>query len=334
MLRKTLILIAAFLPFMSIHAQPAALDTSAAITGNPYLYGIVVSKNNQVVYQGHYNGSQEDYLQNNQSLTKSIMSLLIGIAVDKKYISSIEQSISLWFPELKKDKDPRKQTITVHQLMDQTSGLWHENLEGGLGEYLALKDPSGFTLQQPLLSDPGKEFHYNNAATHLLSIIITKATGMRTLYFAKKYLFNRLGIHHVDWKKMNDGYYDGAGLQSVYLRTADINKIGSLLLNEGHYGSRRIVSANWVTQLLHPAVTKPTTWGFGNSQYALCWYHVNYEGSDLTYGMGWGGQFMIVIPDRKAVIAVNEKVDDATAVKQSALFTSQVFPRIYQYIRN
>jgi CubicO group peptidase (beta-lactamase class C family) len=333
MLRKTLAFIAAFLPVIGIYAQ-SALDTSAVITGNAYLYGIVISKNNEVIYKGNYNGKPEGDLQNNQSLTKSIMSLLIGIAVDKRYISSIEQNISLWFPELKKDKDPRKQTITIHQLMDQTSGLWHENLEGGLGEYLSLKNPSQYTLQQPLVSDPGKVFHYNNAATHLLSVILTKATGMRTLYFAKKYLFRRLGIHNADWKKMNDEYYDGAGLLSVQLSTGDMNKIGSLLLNEGLYRGRRIVSASWIALLLYPAITKPTAWGFPDSQYALCWYHVNYEGTALVYGMGWGGQFMIVVPAQKAVITVNERVNDTTAIRQSTLFTNQVFPRIYQYIRN
>ena len=174
------------------------LDTSSLILGNTGLFSIVVSREEKVVYERYYNGHAADSLCNNQSLTKSIVSLLIGIAIDKGYIRSIDEPIVHYFPSLSKDPDPRKQRITIRDIMNQASGLWHEDLTK-LGAYLRLPDPSGYVLAQPLVSEPGTEFHYNNAATHLLSLIITRSTGMRTHAFAQQYLFDPLGLRKVQW---------------------------------------------------------------------------------------------------------------------------------------
>jgi CubicO group peptidase (beta-lactamase class C family) len=216
--------------------------------------------------------------------------------------------------------------------MNQTSGLWHEDLTG-LRQYLTLPDPSDYTLKQPLVSEPGKTFHYNNAATHLLSVILTKATGMSTLDFANKYLFGPMGIKAVQWGKMADGYYDGCGLLSVQLHNEDMNKIGTLLMHNGYYDHKSIVPDKWIAEILHPIVSYKTPWGFDGSDYALCWYHCTYQNTPITYGLGWGGQFVFVIPDKKAVITVNESINDMTAIKASNLLLAKIFPLIYQQLK-
>lgn len=213
--------------------------------------------------------------------------------------------------------------------MNQASGLSHEDLNQ-LGAYLSLPDPSGYILALPMISDPGTNFHYNNAASHLLSVILARASGMPTLDFAKKYLFLPLGIDRVQWIKMNDGYYDGSGLLSVRLSVRDMNTIGVMVLDSGRYKGRQIVSAAYIQLLMNPSKTYPTGWGFPGSSYGLCWYHKNYQGIDVVYGLGWGGQFNFIIPSLQAVITVNEGVTDATAVQQSIKFLSQIFPLIFQ----
>jgi CubicO group peptidase (beta-lactamase class C family) len=327
----------------------ARLDTVAVIRDNPGLYSIVISRDDHIIYNKMFNGTGKDDLFNDQSLTKSICSLLIGIAIDKGYIPSVKEKIVRWFPELNNDSDARKRTITLEELMDQASGLYHEQLGTmmGIPDFLALPDPSGYTLHAPMAGDPGKEWHYNNAATHLLSLILTRSTGMSTLDFAEQHLFHPLGIDSVVWVKMKDGYYDGSGLLSIRLRTRDLVKIGSLLLQEGRYEGRTIVSKKWITQLLHPSAPYTADWGFPASRYAFCWYHTEIgegaptegaqggagaAGMEMTYGMGWGGQFILVIPALRTVIAVNERTADATAVKQSILFTSRIFPALLRAI--
>jgi CubicO group peptidase (beta-lactamase class C family) len=312
----------------------SGLDTVTAIRDNPGLYSIVLSRDNHIVYEKYFNGAGKDDLRNDQSLTKDICSLLIGIAIDKGYIHSVDEKISRWFPELNKDTDARKRTITIRELMNQASGLNHEQLGTmtGIGDFLALPDPSGYTLQAPMVGDPGREWHYNNAATHLLSLIITRSTGMNTLSFAEKYLFHPLGIQEVSWMKMKDGYYDGSGLLSIRLRTCDLIKIGYLLLQEGQYAGRVIVSRKWIDSILRPMAPYNADWGFQSSTYALCWYHARAYGVEITYGMGWGGQFLVVIPSLRAVMAVNESVSDFHAIAQSTLFITKIFPALLKAI--
>ena len=302
----------------------SVLDTSALVLRNPSLYSIVVSRAGRVVYQGYFHGHEDTTLCNNQSLTKSIMSLLIGIAIDKGFIPSVDVPITRYFPAL----DSSKAHIRLRDIMNQASGLWHENLDipSGIPTYLALPDPSDYVLSQPLLSEPGTVFHYNNAASHLMSVILTKATHMSTLDFARKYLFGPLGIQNVYWEKLNDGYYDGAGLLSVHLRTADINKIGQLILDNG----RNIISPAWIDSILNPSITYPSPWGFHPSLYALCYYHYTYQGTPFTYGLGWGGQFLVIIPSKNTIININQDPTPPTAVRHSIQFTSALFPLIYQ----
>lgn len=329
-MKKILLILISALASQTGFAQ-INIDTSRFVKDNRLLYSVVVSQNDKIIYSQYFNGKTGADLFNNQSLTKSVMSLLVGIAIDKGYITSVDEKIIKYFPELANDTDKRKQDITIRQIMNQASGLWHEDLTR-LDKYLALDNPYEYVLTQPLVSEPGKVFHYNNAATHILSVILTKATGVNTLAFANKYLFGPLDIKNMSWGKMKDGYYDGCGLLSVQMATTDMTRIMSLLLHNGNYNGKSIVSSNWINQLLHPTIFYSTPWGFEGSTYALCFYHYNYKGTPVTYALGWGGQFSFVIPGKNAVVSVNESTDDATAIKASIVFLNRVFPLIYRML--
>ena len=188
-------------------------------------------------------------------------------------------------------------------------------------------------LSAPLVAEPGKEWHYNNAASHLLSLIITKATQMDTKSFADKYLFGPLGITQYEWTKMKDGYYDGSGLLSIQMRSADMLKIGELTLKNGAWGDDRIVSEKWIRAILDPEIHYPATWGFPDSGYGLDFYHFDYQGTAVTYGMGWGGQFLVIIPSLQTVVMINENIADVNAIHQSNAFIHQLFPLIYEQVR-
>ncbi|HEY4109579.1 serine hydrolase [Puia sp.] len=331
-MRKTVLSLFLFtILSLCAQAQTSTGDSSLDLAKYPGLYSVVISKDNKIGYEKYFNGAKAADVFDDQSLTKSMGSLLIGIAIDKRLIPSLDEKIVHWFPQLKSDPDKRKQDITLRQVMNQASGLQHEDLDklNGIGEYLALTDLAGFVLNPPLLSTPGEVFHYNNAATHLLGIILTKSTGMDVLHFARKNLLDPLGITAVEWAKTKDGYYDLSGLENIRLRTADWIKIGSLLLNEGKAEGRQIVSKKWIAQLLHPDTLYPTEWGFHASHYGLCWYHITYQGQEMIYGMGWGGQFLVVVPGLKLVLAINQSREDQNAIRHAGRFTEVIFPRIF-----
>jgi CubicO group peptidase (beta-lactamase class C family) len=173
-----------FLLFLSIQVYAQRpLDTLSLLKNNPNVYSIIFTKNDRVIYKNYFNHYNSKSLFNDQSLTKNIVSLLVGIAINKGYIKSVDENISDFFPELKKDTDKRKQDITIREVMNQASGLYHENLMN-LGDYLKIPDPSEYVLKAPMISNPGEIWHYNNAATHLISVIISKSTGMETQQFA------------------------------------------------------------------------------------------------------------------------------------------------------
>jgi CubicO group peptidase (beta-lactamase class C family) len=312
------------------------LDTAASITKNPNLYSLIINKDGQNIYRQYFNGHKESDLMNDQSLTKSIVSLLIGIAIDKGFIKSIDQPIADFFPQLKSDADPRKAKITIRQISNQASGLYHEDLTkaGGVPEYLNAPSQKDLVLHSPLTAEPGQTWQYSNAATHLLSVILTIATHIDTYTFAKQHLFTPLGITDVEWMKMKDGFYDGCGLLSIRLRSEDMVKIGLLVLHHGRYDNRQLVSANWTDRILNPDKSYPTYWGFDHSTYAFCYYHATLNDTPFTYGMGWGGQFLLIIPSLNTVVVTNENPADATAIRQSILFTSSIFPLILQQLRN
>lgn len=328
---RKIILLAGILIKVTVKGQ-LTFDTSASIRNNPAIFSLVVSVKENTVYTQSFNGKKNEDLFNNQSLTKSIEAVLVGIAIDKGYIKSVDTKIADILPVVKKDRDKRKLNITVGDIMNQSSGLWHEDLRE-MHVYLGLDDPSGYVLNQPLISEPGATLHYNNAASHLLSVILSKSTHQTTLDFARQYLFEPLDIHQVEWPKMKDGFYDGSGLLSVHMSTVDVNKIGRLLLNKGRYKGKQIVSEKWVQTLLEPAKTYPAPWGLSNTTYGLCFYHKKYKVEKLIYGMGWGGQFLILVPGLDAVITVNQKVDDSTAIQQSETFMGSIFPLIIENIK-
>src|SRR5215831_2416856 len=104
------------------------LDTLSYFQNNQNVYGLIVEQSNQILYKKYFNDYNSDSLFNDQSLTKSVVSILIGIAIDKGYISSVDKKIVDYFPGLKNDSDARKQTIRIRDIMNQASGLYHEDL--------------------------------------------------------------------------------------------------------------------------------------------------------------------------------------------------------------
>ena len=154
---KTFYLLFLFIPLIVIPSFSNGqihIEDSSVVKTDSGLYAIAVSKNQTLMYEHYFNQKSAADLFNDQSLTKGIISILMGIAIDKGFISSLDEKIIRFFPELKQDEDPRKQIITIRQVMNQASGLYHEDLNR-LDQYLSLADPSTYTIQQPLMTDPG-----------------------------------------------------------------------------------------------------------------------------------------------------------------------------------
>ena len=244
---------------------------------------------------------------NLRSATKSIMSILLGIALDKKYISSIDEKIYRLLPDYNFEKNTLKKEITIEHLITMKSGL--ASIEKGAN---ALKfifcngDWVKHILDLPLESRPGEKFEYNSANTHLLSAIISKATGMSTYNFANKYLFQPLGIRNVYWEKDKKGINFGGG--NLFMTTQDLAKIGYLYLNNGIWDGEIIISKSWIEESLKSRYK----WIYG-FHYGYLWYTRTEKSEEsgkevITYSAsGYGGQKVFVIPELDIVMAATSK---------------------------
>ncbi|MFK8046172.1 MAG: serine hydrolase domain-containing protein [Crocinitomicaceae bacterium] len=290
------------------------------------IYSIVVSKNGQIVKEEYYNGSAKNELFNTQSVSKSIISLLVGIAIDQSFIKSEESLIFEYFPESTYFSNEQKKEITIKHLLNHTSGLdWKGFLEHET--FLASKNQAEYVLGRDIISKPGLEYNYHSGGTHLLSFILTKATGMTTLEFAKQYLFKPLEIENVEWEKLNDGYYDGAGF-GLLMRSDDLLKIGELLLNEGKYDSQQIVSKTWIQKSFDERLKKDTKWGLRHSQHGYGWYSKMNGEEQILYAMGYGGQFIFIMPKKELVIVTTHNHDTPDGIDQQVDFLDGILGKL------
>jgi len=239
------------------------------------------------------------------SCTKSIMSALIGIAIDKGYIKNVDQPIVDIFTDREiSNLNAHKKSITLENLLTMASGL--ECRDSYLYNWVGLEgmmnssDWAQYVLDLPMAEPPGERFEYCNGVSYLLSVIIQKTTNMRTLEFAKKHLFGPLGITDVRWQTSPQGIDIGSG--RMWLKPHDMAKIGWLYLNKGRWGNTRIVPAIWVeaSTRIHIDATVLGLLQISDAfdHYGYQWW-VDFDG--YYAAVGYKGQGIYVVPEKNIV---------------------------------
>ncbi|HUU77754.1 MAG TPA: serine hydrolase [candidate division Zixibacteria bacterium] len=237
------------------------------------------------------------------SVTKSVTSALIGIAIKKGYIQSINEKVLNFFQDRNiSNVDYRKEAITIEHLLMMSTGLAYPGDDAIWGSWMNAPDQVQHILDLPMAQMPGTIFNYDTGGSHLLSAIIEKATNMSTLEFAEKNLFSPLGITHYYWLFDKQGTnYGGHGL---YLESQDMAKFGYLYLSNGIWENEQILPIDWVVN------TTQTKWSFNNQWgYAEQWWkhpHLN-----AYTALGRYGQRITVIPDENLIIVFTGTISDA-----------------------
>jgi hypothetical protein len=246
-----------------------------------------------------------------QSVTKSVTSTLIGIAIQRGEISGVKVPVF----ELLADYDlsavdPRVRDATLEDLLTMRLGIeWHETDRplDDTNTTLQLEKSDNwveFALRQPADSDPGVKWAYNSGASHLMSAIILQATGRTVAEYAEERLFGPLGITDYYWKRDPQGLPDTEG--GLYLTAEDLARIGLLYLEDGVWEGQRLLPEGWVAaatdrQVDDIAPNNPNwNWGYGYQ-----WWRLDASGLDVWAGLGFGGQNLIVIPERGLVGVIN-----------------------------
>ncbi len=278
------------------------------------IHSIIIYKNGTIPLEVYFKPYNKNVSHNMKSTSKGVISALIGIALREGYIESLDESAFSYFPEYDVKSSGRKSDITLRDLLTMSSGLkWEENSLNSMYTFFVSKRIVKRVLNQPLVSEPGSKFNYNTGLTHLLSAIISKASGTSTLQFAERYLFQPLDIHNVQWKQDRDGFHIGGS--ELFLTPRAMTKFAVMYLDGGKYAGRQIVPKDWVTEstvtqmegLFHGARVK----------YGYLWW-VDIGNQLFTYldneknflAMGVHGQRIYICKNLDAVVVITANQSD------------------------
>jgi CubicO group peptidase (beta-lactamase class C family) len=297
----------------------------------PQVRSFLVVRHGYLVYERYWHGFDAADGQELHSITKSIISALVGIALGDHHLKSLEQTVGeLLAPHLPKHADPRVRAITVRQLLTMTGGLPGDDPTTGGDLRLSTRlfhsrDWVSHILGRPLTATPGTSFAYSNASSHLLSAIVADATGQSTLAVARARLFGPLGIHSdhafqpqaeaqtatpaqqrayqqaaVAWPRDPQGYHFGFG--ETKLPARDLAKLGWLYLNRGRWNGSQVVPADYVRASTQPHTELP--WLGAGGGYGYQWWTRHVGAHDSFVAAGIWGQRILVLTDLDLVVVI------------------------------
>jgi CubicO group peptidase (beta-lactamase class C family) len=267
---------------------------------------LLIVRNGYLVLDAYFSPYDDSIPHNLASVTKSVTTSLIGIAVDQGKIQLDETMVSFFPDRTTANLDARKERVTVRHLASMTNGLL-SGCERGDEETLdAMEENPDWVqaaLDRKMAHEPGESFCYDSPGMHLLSAILQQATGMTELDFARQYLFEPLGIQEVIWESDPQGYTHGWG--DLFLKPRDAAKIGYLWLNGGAWEGEQIVSPTWVADSVE-ALSHAEGEGYGYGWWVA---------GDSYYAAGRGGQYIRVYPSLNTIVVMTAGGADYSQVE-------------------
>lgn len=241
------------------------------------------------------------------STTKSVTSLLIGIAIDRGFIEDVDVPVFEFFPEYSRLRTAEKDRILLRHLLTMTAGLDWDQFSYGLSDSRndAARmwrggDVLEYTLAKPVVAEPGEEFNYSNGVSTLLGGILKNATGQEADAFANEQVFGPLGITEFEWTRYPDGSIETDG--GLALRPRDLAKIGQLFLDRGEWNGRQIVSREWIEESTQTHIRFRRSKG----GYGYKWQQMTVESRsgtvDYYFMPGYGGNLLAVFPGFDMVV--------------------------------
>ncbi len=284
---------------------------------------ILIVRNGYVVLDTYHFPKVPDFKHNIFSCTKSISSALIGIAIDKGYIKSVDQPLLDFFPEkIPKNPDKRKQLITLKDVLQMATGLKcrdsYRYQWKGIKEMRWSEDWVQYMVDLPLVESPGTRFEYCNGASFLLTAIIEKTTGNTGLEFANEHLFKPLGINDVYWPANIHGQTIGWG--RIHMCPRDMAKFGYLFLSNGRWDNRQIVSSKWVAESTRKHISANSTLGYGYQWWVM---------SPGNYAaLGYRGQRIFVLKDRQMVVVLTSRLKQQDGFIPTGILRGYIIPAV------
>lgn len=274
------------------------VDLVRAINHEEFInvHSVLISRKNKLVFEEYFNGNSLLTKHDLRSAAKSITSALVGIAIDKGMIKSVEDRVlELYnFYSFINNWDKRKDTLKVKDLLTMSAGFDCGNIMDGnsnCAKAYEMNDPFKFILDLPMINEPGKKFSYHDGLTLLVSGIIGSRSKMSTNDFKEKYLYSKLGI-------VKDSV-------TSWISSRDMMKFGLLYLNKGVWNGERLISEEWIEKSTKTHIKNPNQYMDG---YGYYWwvktFEINNKKYDSYFAAGNGGQYIYIIPKEELVVVL------------------------------
>ncbi|MHA1967821.1 MAG: serine hydrolase domain-containing protein [Candidatus Hodarchaeales archaeon] len=271
------------------------------------IHGFLIVRNGYLIEEEYFGSDASNVIVPVYSITKSITSTLIGIAIDKGYLEGVDQKILDFFPNRTiENLDEDKQNITIAHLLTMTSGLewneWYVSYFDPSADFRKMRDTVNdwvqYVLDKPMVGKPGTQFNYNGGTVHLLSAIIQEVYGNALEAFAKEYLFNPLNITNYAWDKDPQGITQGE--TALRLTARDMAKLGYLYLHNGTWEDSQILPKEWIytatDRLVLSTQSAPYSYGY-------LWWITNPSNAVRHFmARGWNGQQIYVVPEKDLIV--------------------------------
>jgi CubicO group peptidase (beta-lactamase class C family) len=289
----------------------------------PRLRSVLVSWRGELIAEHYSSGVRATTPANIKSAAKSVIAALAGVAIARGHIKDVRAPITTWFPELRRDKDPRKQTITIEDLLTMRTGLASTSGQN-YGAWVQSRDWVRFALNRPMVGDPGGDMEYSTGTSHVLSAILTKATGVSTWQFANEALARPLGFTLARWTQDPQGIYFGGN--EMLMTPRQMVALGELYLHRGSINGRQIVPTAWVDTSCVPRTYSAFD---GTRKYGYGWWIQEFDGGTACFAWGYGGQYIMVFRDLDLVVVATSST---TVSEERRGHRRQLFDLIEQQI--
>lgn len=266
------------------------------------LNSLIISHKGEVLGERYYRGMKADKTVNMKSVSKTLLSPLVGIAIRDGLLEGPDQKLSELLPDYFEEiDDAHREGIALHHVMSMTTGLEGTSF-GNYGKWVASKDWVQFALDRPIECKPAACMTYSTGNTHLLSVILSKASGKDLRSYGREVFFGKLGIPLYKWDQDPQGYYLGGN--NMALRPRDMLRFGEVYLNRGRYEDEQLVPASWIDQSWKMLTVSP----YNGHQYGYLWWSREFGGERTYFAWGYGGQYIFIVPQLELVVVMTSSL--------------------------
>lgn len=264
---------------------------------------LIVSQDGTEVIEYAVRGHSIDRPQNIKSASKSVLSALVGIAIKEGHLTGLEQTVGEFFPTILEGEPDLKRSITLRNLLLMRSGLESTSF-GNYGAWVTSENWLKDALERPLLDRPGTVTNYSTGNSHIVAAVLTEATGRDLKDYAQERIFDPLGVRIHAWQRSPEGYRFGGN--NLSLTPQGMLRFGQLYLNDGHWNDEQVLPDKWVHESTQSYV-HDTYHGY---PYGYFWWNVTYQGLDVDFAWGHGGQFVFVVPELDLVVVTTSDLQN------------------------